>query len=384
MVLPTEQDKWVSLHPSTGIVCWCDDKELKQQCKNMGKIYFVDFSEIDSDKTEVFRAQFSHLLKALGVPLLSEIVTHEAKYYGLRDSSFMTSLMNWALPFAQRYVFSVHPDRYAELKQSEFDVLSCLQVIVVEKLFFRNVIKNFGRASGEQIPCSCLLQDNILYTTQDSGSHSLFMEFSRLLFDGALELHLANFLHMITAMDESGSSEEQTECFILNTQKVTKLPKEEPVWSVSSVISVVESHNLLQTLPNSQGSSFKAKDKARNWPPVDWKTAPGCSFARENGLKMQPGSSLPRNRYAENAFEVVDKQTENLSPVSTATDWTYEDDLSAMSVASVVKGSGDKIGSQSNSSGFAWKMQLRTRTIDPAQSTVTGRLGEQRRLQIFH
>ncbi|XP_022924460.1 uncharacterized protein LOC111431955 isoform X2 [Cucurbita moschata] len=376
MILPTEQDKWVSLHPSTGIVCWCDDKELKQQCKNMGKIYFVDFGEIDSDKTEVFRAQFSHLLKALGVPLLSEIVTREAKYYGPKDSSFMTSLMNWALPFAQRYVYSVHPDRYAELKQSEFDILSRLQVIVVEKLFFRNVIKNFGRASDEQIPCSCLLQDNILYTTQDSGSHSLFMEFSRLLFDGAPGLHLANFLHMITAMAESGSSEEQTECFILNTQKVTKLPKEEPVWSVSSVTSVVESHNLLQTLPNSQGSSSKAKDKARNWPPVDWKTAPGSSYARENGFKTQPGSSLPRNRYAENAFEVVDKQTENLSPVSTATDWTYEDDLSAMSVASVAKGSGDNVGSQSDSRGFAWKMQLRTRTIDPAQATVTGRLGE--------
>ena len=83
-----------------------------------------------------------------------QIVTREAKYYGLRDSSFKTSLMNWALPFAQRYMYSVHPERYATLKQSGF----CLQVIVVEKLFFRNVIKNSGRASDEQVPCSCLLQ----------------------------------------------------------------------------------------------------------------------------------------------------------------------------------------------------------------------------------
>lgn len=72
-VLPTEQDKWVSLHPSTGIVCCCDDKELRQQCKNMGKIDFIYFGEIGNDKTEVFQAHFSHLLKALGVPLLSEV-----------------------------------------------------------------------------------------------------------------------------------------------------------------------------------------------------------------------------------------------------------------------------------------------------------------------
>lgn len=87
-----------------------------------------------------------------------QIVTREAKYYGLRDSGFKTSLMNWALPFAQRYMYSMHPDKYAELKQSGFDILSRLQVIVVEKLFFRNVIKNFGHASEEQVPCSCLLQ----------------------------------------------------------------------------------------------------------------------------------------------------------------------------------------------------------------------------------
>lgn len=74
-VLPTEQDKWVSLHPSTGIVCCCDDKGLRQQCKNIGKIDFVYFGEIGNDKAKVFQAHFSHLLKALGVPLLSEVTS---------------------------------------------------------------------------------------------------------------------------------------------------------------------------------------------------------------------------------------------------------------------------------------------------------------------
>ncbi|KAK7854726.1 hypothetical protein CFP56_031060 [Quercus suber] len=45
-------------------------------------------------------------------------------------------------------------------------------------------------------------QDNVLYTIQESDSHALFMELSRLLFDGTPDLHLANFLHMITTMAE--------------------------------------------------------------------------------------------------------------------------------------------------------------------------------------
>ena len=223
------------------------------------------------------------------------------------------------------------------------------------------------------------------------------MEFSRLLFGGTPELHLANFLHMITTMAESGSTKEQTEFFILNSQKVTKLPEEEPIWSLSSVTSLVETHNLPQTclnptLLNDHGSSSKSKKNAGNWPPVDWKTAPGFSYARENGFKTQPASSLPNcNLYIENMYEGIEKQTENLAPISTDTDWTYDGDSSAVSVASIVYGSSDNvgelvnhgdvnpeaIGSQSDSSGFSWKNQLRTGTPNPVQAMATGRLGEQ-------
>lgn len=72
-VLPTEQDKWVSLRPSTGIVCFCDDKRLRQQCKKVDKIHFVYFGDISNSKTEVFQTELSNLLKVLGVPLLSEV-----------------------------------------------------------------------------------------------------------------------------------------------------------------------------------------------------------------------------------------------------------------------------------------------------------------------
>ena len=64
-----------------------------------------------------------------------QVVTREAIYDGLVDSSFKASLVGWALPYAQRYFCSVHPDKYVKLKQSGFDLLNLLQVVVVEKLY---------------------------------------------------------------------------------------------------------------------------------------------------------------------------------------------------------------------------------------------------------
>ena len=53
------------------------------------------------------------------------------------------------------------------------------------------------------------LQGDTLYATQDADSHSVFLELSRIFFDGSPELHFANFLHMIKTMAESGTHAEQ-------------------------------------------------------------------------------------------------------------------------------------------------------------------------------
>ena len=93
--------------------------------------------------------------------------------------------------------------------------------------------------SKSNMTLSSIPQDNILYATPESDSHSIFMELSRVLFEDVPQLHLANFLHMITTMAEAGSSEEQTEFFILNSQKVPKLPEGETIWSLSSLSGIV-------------------------------------------------------------------------------------------------------------------------------------------------
>lgn len=90
---------------------------------------------------------------------LVQVVIREAISFGATDCSVKASLVNWILPYAQRYIFNVHSDKYLQLKQTVNEKLITLQVVIVEKLFYRNVIKRCpGADSKKRFECSCLLQ----------------------------------------------------------------------------------------------------------------------------------------------------------------------------------------------------------------------------------
>ncbi|KAL4331696.1 hypothetical protein HN51_038485 [Arachis hypogaea] len=409
-VLPTVQDKWVSLHPSFGLVCWSDDKKLKKEFKHSDNIDFLYFGELTKDDKEQVQNKISNLMKNLGIPAISEVVNREAIYYGLADCSLKESLINWILPYAQRYILKLHSARYAQLKQSNFDIVMRLKIIVVEKLFYRNVIKSCGSASTNRVECSCLLQENVLYTTQESDYHSLFMELSSLLFDGTSELHFANFLHMITTMAESGSSKEQIEFFIVNSQKVHKLPDEEPVWELSSVSTLEEAGKVLplDQAPSVNGQLFTRRKAGvnKNWPPADWKTAPDFNYARANGLKTQaPGiSNFTEATKDDNSESTTDRPVCAEQP-SLSFDWTIKDDQPANSVALVLHENNNLEGQSyhdfdpsafavhtgsdpvcldepldevntNSSSVFSRRDRLQYGAFDAVQAKATGRLGE--------
>ncbi|TKY59983.1 hypothetical protein E2542_SST17078 [Spatholobus suberectus] len=402
-VLPTVQDKWVSLHPSFGLVCWCDDKKLKKEFKHLDNLDFLYFGELTEDDKEMVQEKISILMKNLGIPAISEVVTREPIYYGLADCSSKKSLINWTLPYAQRYIHKFHSNKYDQLKQSGFDIFNHLKVIVVEKLFYRNVIKTCGSVSKKRVECSCLLQGNILYTIQESDYHSLFMELSNLLVDGTSELHLANFLHMITTMAESGSSEEQIEFFILNSQKVSKLPDEEPVWVLSSVSSLVEADKLNPSdhVPSANEQIFPRRKTGvcPNWPPADWKTAPDFNYARANGFKTKPAqiSSFSEGKKDDNSESIISPPV-CAEQESVTVDWTIKEDPPASSAALVLH-ENENLEDQSyhaipdpvsldeamdesldeahlSSPVFGKRDRLQTGTFDAAQAKVTGRLGE--------
>ncbi|XP_047947665.1 protein NO VEIN isoform X1 [Salvia hispanica] len=286
-VLPTRQDKWVSLHSSFGIVCWSDDDNLRREFKHREGVDFLYFekstlrsqSDASGEDNQILLGKVSVAMQRLGIPVLSKIVTREAIAYGSEDSSSISLLVNWVLPYAQRYIFNAHPDKYFQLKQSSFENLKHLKIVVVEKLFYRYKIMKSDIASKKRHQCNCLLQENILYCCRESDSHSIFLELSCLLFDGTPELHFANFLHMIKTMAESGATEEQTESFILNSQKMPKLPDEESIWSLQSVSSLESDAACSDSVKVQDLSNLPSKRKhgikSSNWPPANWKTAPG-------------------------------------------------------------------------------------------------------------
>ncbi|XP_071735691.1 protein NO VEIN-like [Rutidosis leptorrhynchoides] len=401
-ILPTVQDKWVSLHQSFGLVCWCDDDQLKMEFKNLSNIDFLYFGNLTSDEKQMLRDKVSIVFQKLGIPSLSEVVTREAIYYGPADSSFKTSLVSWVLPYAQRYIYSIHPNEYSQLKLSGLKNISYLRIIVVEKLFYKNVIKKFGIESNKRCECTCLLQDNILYATRESDTHSLFMELSRFLVAPIPELHLANFLHMMTTMAESGSTEEQMEFFITNNQKLMKLPNEELQWTLVSTSSLVDDKTMLDVnacLSSDELNRPKPKKSGTNsnWPPVNWKTAPGFEFS----VKTKPfsGSQMGRD-VTEGLIEydadwIIEENPDSTVPAiileeedETAkdrSDCTIDTDIGFIDQSKNIVSSDSKTGSSSKtrydvakagSSNLIERDQLNWSTFVTPQQVITGRTGE--------
>jgi len=72
-VLPTVQDKWVSLHPSFGLICWCDDKKLKKEFKHSDNLDFLYFGELTEDGKEMVQDKISIVMKSFGIPAISEV-----------------------------------------------------------------------------------------------------------------------------------------------------------------------------------------------------------------------------------------------------------------------------------------------------------------------
>ncbi|GKA35189.1 leucine-rich repeat, cysteine-containing subtype protein [Tanacetum coccineum] len=255
-ILPTVKNKWVSLHQSFGLICWCDDEELRKEFMNLNGIDFLRFGELTDLEKQMLQTKVSVLFQRLGIPSLSEVVSTYDIPDGLRDGSFKTSLVNWALPFTQRYIYSNHPNEYSRLKLSEFNNINSLKIVVVEKLFYKNVIKRYGIKSNNPWPERYSFKTVIGKLALPFTTHKL----SHILLAGIPESYLANFLQLITTMTETGKTEDQMELFIANSQNIQKLPCEESQWSLVS-------------MPSPEQDS--------KWPPAHWKTAPKFKYASE-------------------------------------------------------------------------------------------------------
>ncbi|KAK4752416.1 hypothetical protein SAY87_021214 [Trapa incisa] len=405
-VLPTVEDRWVSLHPSFGVVCWVDNKELEKEFRNVMGIDYLHFGKLSEEDEQMFCTRTSQIMRDLGIPALSDVITREARYEGPLDSSPRSLLINWALPYAQRYICCMHPEKYLEFKQSGVESLKNLSVFVVEKLFYHNLIKHIEKSSKKCHKCSSILQDNTLYSTEESDMHTMFLELSRLFFHGTPNLHMANFLHMITTMAESGSSEDQIEKFVINTQKVSRLPNEEPVWSIAvptphlckgpeSLPAMDDSSTLpLASTRVGEQNDLKFNKGTASWPPIGWAAAPDFKYARENGYRTWAASSgeVPHESKEEDGSGVVEAELEGAFPdyigvslkmaadsESPSADWilmesnNFQDELA---IGSNQSSGGDGPGLKTGTSKFYYREQLNTGAPNPERAILSGKLGE--------
>ncbi|KAH6786758.1 hypothetical protein C2S52_006310 [Perilla frutescens var. hirtella] len=393
-VLPTRQDKWVSLHSSFGLVCCSDDDNLGREFKHLRGVDFLCFGESTLEDNQMLPEKILVIMQRLGIPVLSEIVTREAIPYGPEDSSSLSSLVNWVLPYAQRYIFNAHPDKYFQLEQSCFENLRHLKIVVVEKLFYRYKIKKCDITSKRRRECKCLLQENILYCCREweLDLHPIFLELSRLLFDGTPQLQFANFLYMVTNEAKSGSTQEQIEIFILNTQKMPKLPDEESSWSLQSDSSSMDNNDApiasdSLKVEDFNSSEFKRKHvTSSNWPPAGWKTAPGFESVGAYGLKTPRTSSvkIQEGDFAESNFERTDiclndissefKIEVNSAPQGEVLVEAEVPESQSNLPSNIVLDSVDLVSSESKD--FGPSVNIEKDPVLAQQALVTGKLGE--------
>ncbi|KAG0499174.1 hypothetical protein HPP92_003865 [Vanilla planifolia] len=268
-VLPTVQDKWVSLHPCFGSIYWSDDEKLINEYAHLSNINFLNFGKLDEGEKELLNGQVAILLKKIGIPELAEVVSREAIFYGVADATKEAFLINWILPYAQRYLYKQHADIYFKLKESGFLRIMQLQVILVEKLYYRNTLQGNSSTKQKRYECRSLLEETRLYTTPHADAHTMFLELSRLFFEGTPDLQMANFLYIVAK--EFGSAEDEVESLVVNNLEVPLLPKGETIWSLDG------SHKLNPEVSSTQAASVykrqyptpRKKTSAKlNWPPT--------------------------------------------------------------------------------------------------------------------
>ncbi|PWA48738.1 histidine kinase-like ATPase, C-terminal domain-containing protein [Artemisia annua] len=81
-VIPTSHDKWVSLHPSFGLVCWCDDEKLADEFEESNIINLFCLCELTDEEKAMLQMRVSAFMKAIGIPALSEVV-HLSHFFHL-------------------------------------------------------------------------------------------------------------------------------------------------------------------------------------------------------------------------------------------------------------------------------------------------------------
>lgn len=82
----------------------------------------------------------------------------EAVSYGTGDNHENVLLINWVLPYAQRYMYNLSMEEYVLQKEVTLEKLRQLHVCVVEKLYYKHCLKGQSIDLKKKFKCHSLLQ----------------------------------------------------------------------------------------------------------------------------------------------------------------------------------------------------------------------------------
>ncbi|KAJ4778054.1 hypothetical protein LUZ62_062311 [Rhynchospora pubera] len=338
-ILPTIRGKWVSLHASFGLTCWVDDDKLVQHFENVSAVNFLQLSQLESDTN----GKIASFMKSLGIQAISKVVSREVVHYDLVNDVQKVCLVNWALPYVQRYMYKTHLLKYVSFKELERDKLSQLKVIVASKLYYKYSINQLKSTSQDLFEASAILKDNILYLTPTADSHTMYLELSRLFFDGSPDLQFANFLHMITTMAESGSSNEQIDFFLINSQNISKVPAEDPLWVLSPKINPI-----MNPLP------------------------PACHYNTQTKTGLRLNWPIPAiNEIIPLSPENNDQAKDVIIPIEVEADWITEKDLASTSASKQLLSNEPGVSSSPDVQAFSPRTNVSDASANQLVSTST-------------
>jgi Domain of unknown function (DUF3883) len=174
----------------------------------------------------------------------------------------------------------------------------------------------------------------------------MYLEMSRLFFDGSTNLQFANFLHMITTMAESGSSNEQIDFFLMNSQNISRVPAGDTMWVLSPELNPIMNPLPLVCHYNTPSQSKPGLNV--NWP---------VPSALNGTIPLSP--------------EDDDQAKDVLIPINVEADWITDKDLASTSEPEQPISNEPCVGSSHNVQALNPKTNMLNASADQPASTAT-------------
>jgi hypothetical protein len=206
-VLPSVKKNWCCLDEHKLLVN--DEPEIASafataiEDEDDGVLQFVLLPEGPHiDRVSVLQPLFD----VLQIRCLSELTTTTCSASGRHYASVIGKTLQVLVPYIQRYLHTRHSDLYATLVGDGIKKrLSTMLVCVVDELAVKR--KLFDLTVTSDLPCLWQPVDNTFYvdkTTSLEDKSSTFTEFTKIFFRGSTETSLANFMHVLSMMLDSG------------------------------------------------------------------------------------------------------------------------------------------------------------------------------------